>query len=164
MARVWAGSAEGGSDTGIERRLDTAGRISGSHVHNCDGMNPAQNSVVLVVESEAIIQIETALTIEDAGYAVVATSNADEAIAALEARDDICAVFTEIRIDGHRNGLDLGRAIAERWPLVRLIMTSSGRRRNNIPADWHYIQKPYIGWQIINALRALVPLSPGFVG
>jgi two-component system, response regulator PdtaR len=108
--------------------------------------------------------METALTIQDAGYAVLAASNADEAIAALEARDDICAVFTEILIPGHLNGLDLGRAISERWPLVRLIMTSSGRRRDNIPADWYYIQKPYYGWQFINALQALVPLSPGFVG
>jgi len=119
---------------------------------------------VLVVESEAVIRIETALTIKDAGYAVLATSNADEAIAALEARDDICAVFTEIRIPGRLNGLDLGRAIAERWPLVPLIMTSSGRRWDNIPADWYYIQKPYYGSQIIKALRALVALSVGFVG
>lgn len=34
MARVWAGLAESGSDTGTKRRLDTAGRISGSHMHN----------------------------------------------------------------------------------------------------------------------------------
>lgn len=164
MARVWTGLAESGSDTGTKCRLDAAGRMSGNHMHHCEGMNPDRKSVVLVVESEAIIQIETALTIEDAGYVVLAASDADEAIAALESRDDICAVFTEIRIEGHLNGLDLGRAIAERWPLVRLIMTSSGPRRDNFPADWYYIQKPYFGGQIIDALRALVPLSPGFVG
>ncbi len=131
---------------------------------NCDGMNSEQKSVVLVVESEAVIRMETARAIKDAGYAVLVAGNADEAMPVLEARDDICAVFTEIRVPGHLNGLDLGRVIAERWPLVRLIMTSGDRRWDSIPADWCYIQKPYYGSQIINALRTLVPLSLGFVG
>jgi DNA-binding NtrC family response regulator len=133
-------------------------------MRNSDGMNPEQKPVVLVVENEAVIRMETALTIKDAGCAVLAAGNVDEAMAVLKARDDIRAVFTEIRLPGHLNGLDLGRAIADRWPLVRLIMTSGDRRRDNIPADWCYIQKPYDGSQIVTALRALVPLSLGGVG
>ena len=135
-----------------------------SDMRNCDAMNAEQKSVVLVVEDEAVIRLETVLAIEDAGYAVLATGNADEAMAILKTRDDISAVFTEIRIPGHHNGLDLGQAIAKRWPLVRLIMTSGDRRRDNMPAEWLYIQKPYCGSQIIDALRAPAPLSPVFAG
>ena len=142
MARLWAARAESGtSDTGCRN----------------PGMHSEQKPVVLLVENEAVIRMETALAIEDAGYAVLAVGNADEAITVLNARDDICAVFTEIRLPGQLNGLDLGRGIAERWPQMRVIVTSGDRRQHNFPADWRYIQKPYHGSQIINALRALVP-------
>jgi DNA-binding NtrC family response regulator len=138
--------------------------MSDTHMHNCDDMNPRPKPVALVVENEAIIRMETALMIKDAGYDALATCNADEAIAVLNARDDICAVFMEIRLPGRLNGLGLGRAIAERWPMVGLIMTSGDRRRDNIPTDCCYIPKPYCGSQIITALRALVPLSLEAVG
>jgi DNA-binding NtrC family response regulator len=145
--------------SGEERtiRYQNVGRMSS--MRDCDATNAEQKSVVLVVEDEVVIRLETVLAIKDAGYAVLAAGNADEAMAVLKTRDDISAVFTEIRIPGHRNGLDLGRAIADRWPLVRLIMTSGDRRRENIPADWHYIQKPYCGSQIIDALRTPAPLA-----
>jgi len=52
--------------------------------------------------------------------------------------------------------MDLGRAIAERWPLVRLIMTSGVQKADNFPADWRYIPKPYDGAQLAAALCALV--------
>lgn len=125
-------------------------------------MTSEQKPVVLLVENEAVIRMETALAIEDAGYAVLAVGNADEAIAVLNARDDICAVFTEIRLPGDLNGLDLGRGIADRWPRMRLIVTSGDRRQDSIPADWRYIQKPYCGSQIVDTLRALMPLSLAF--
>jgi DNA-binding NtrC family response regulator len=119
-------------------------------MRNCNGPEP--KPVVLLVENEAIIRMETALAIEDAGYAVLAVGSADEAMAVLKVPNAIRAVFTEIRLPGRLNGLDLGRAIAERWPRMRLIVTSGDRRRDNIPADWRYIQKPYCSSQIISAL------------
>jgi hypothetical protein len=51
--------------------------------------------------------------------------------------------------------MDLARAIAERWPLVRLIVTSSASKVQNFPADWRYIPKVYDTAQIVVALRAL---------
>ena len=121
-------------------------------MRNCNGMTSEQKPVVLLVENEAVIRMETALAIEDAGYAVLAVGNADEAMAVLNAPNDIRAVFTEIRLPGRLNGLDLGRAIAERWPPMRVIVTSGDRRREHIPADWRYIQKPYCGSEIVSAL------------
>jgi CheY-like chemotaxis protein len=114
-----------------------------------------EKPVVLVVEDQPIIRMETVQMIKDAGYAVVDAPNASEAISILEGRSDIRAVFTEIRVPGHRNGLDFGRAVTERWPLVRLMMTSGVPKANNFPADWHYIPKPYDGAQLAAALHAL---------
>ena len=121
---------------------------------NEDGI--LEKPVVLIVEDEAIIRMETVQVVKDAGYAVLDAPNTDKAMIVLESRRDIRAVFTEIRVPGQRNGMELGRTIAERWPLIRLLMTSGTPKADDFPADWHYIQKPYDGAQIAIALRALV--------
>jgi DNA-binding NtrC family response regulator len=115
-----------------------------------------EKPVVLVVEDQPIIRMETVQMVKDAGYAVLEAPDTNEAMTILEGCRGIRAVFTEIRLPGHRNGMDLGRAIAERWPQVRLIMTSGVPEADNFPADWRYIPKPYDGAQLAAALGALV--------
>lgn len=56
--------------------------------------------------------------IKDPGYSALNAPDTNEAMAILEGRPDIRAVFTKIRVPGCLNGMDPGRAIAERWPLV----------------------------------------------
>jgi DNA-binding NtrC family response regulator len=113
-----------------------------------------EKNTVLVVEDEPIIRMEAVQVIKDAGYVVLDASNTNDAITILEKRHDIRAVFTEIHVPGRLNGMDLARAIAERWPLIRLIVTSSASTVDNFPADWRYIPKVYDGAQIVAALRA----------
>ncbi len=115
-----------------------------------------EKPVVLVVEDEAIIRMETVQMVKDAGYAAFDAANTNDAMKILESRRDIRAVFTEIRLPGHRNGMELGRVIAERWPLVRLVVTSGIPKTDNFPADWRYIPKPYDGAQLAAALHALI--------
>ena len=122
-----------------------------------------EKSVVLIVEPEPIIRMETTHMVTDAGYAVLDAPNTNDAIAILEVRQDIQAVFTEISVPGHPNGMDLGRAIAQRWPLVHLIMTSGAPKIDNFPADWRYLPKPYDGVQLASALRALLAPRPTVV-
>jgi CheY-like chemotaxis protein len=62
--------------------------------------------------------------VEAAGYRAVEASNADEAIAVLQARKDIRIVFTDINMPGSMDGLKLARAIRDRWPPIELILTS----------------------------------------
>ena len=48
--------------------------------------------------------------VEEAGYKAVEASNAEEAIAVLEARKDIRIVFTDIDMPGTMDGLKLAHA------------------------------------------------------
>jgi len=73
-----------------------------------------EKTVVLVVEDESIIRMEAVQIIKDAGYVVLDASNTNDAMTILEERRDIRAVFTEVRVPGRLNGMDLARAIAER--------------------------------------------------
>jgi two-component system, response regulator PdtaR len=89
------------------------------------------------------------------GYRAIEASNADEAIAILEARKDIRIVFTDIEMPGSMDGLKLARAIRDRWPPIELILTSGyvDVPENDIPERGLFFSKPYRDREIESALQ-----------
>jgi two-component system, response regulator PdtaR len=115
--------------------------------------------LVLVVEDEFLIRMQTVALIEQAGYTVLEACNADEAIAVLEMREDIRVVVTDIEMPGSMDGVKLARAIRDRWPPVELIVTS-GRHRvaaNELPPRAKFMPKPYAPDVLVRAIRTLHP-------
>jgi CheY-like chemotaxis protein len=112
---------------------------------------------VLVVEDELLSRLHAVRLVEDAGYAAIEASNADDAIAILEARKDIRIVFTDIDMPGSMDGLRLTRAIRDRWPPIELILTSGhfGVSDSDLPARGRFFAKPYRDEEIISTLRQL---------
>ena len=76
----------------------------------------AKRPVVLIVEDDLLIRLHAAQIIEEAEFDVIEASNADEAIAILEARSDITVLFTDIQMPGSMDGLKLAAAVKGRWP------------------------------------------------
>ena len=121
-----------------------------------------EKAVVLVVEDEALIRISALDIVEDAGFAALGASNADEAIRILEARDDIRAVFTDIRMPGSMDGWKLAGAIRGRWPPIHLIVASACARNGGVlPANARFIAKPYTAEQVTAVLYELFNHDPG---
>jgi len=120
-------------------------------------------AVVLIVEDEALIRMSAVHIVEDAGFAVAQASNADEAIAILESRDDIRAVFTDINMSGSMDGWKLAHAIRGGWPPIHLIVTSGLRLPSayQLPARSRFIGKPYTAAQVTAALHDLFGSTPG---
>jgi two-component system, response regulator PdtaR len=110
-------------------------------------------ATVLVVEDEILIRDVIADDLKEAGFSVVLVSNADEAIAVLEARQDIHLVFTDIDMPGSMDGLKLAAAVRDRWPPVHIIITTGKPRPAEIPANAMFIPKPYLGKTIVSAMR-----------
>jgi two-component system, response regulator PdtaR len=108
--------------------------------------------VVLIVEDEAIIRMNIVQVARDAGYEVLEASNADEAVDILECRDDICAVFTDVRMPGYMDGIRLAHVIRGRWPPIQLIIMSGLEAPDDSDFPW-FIRKPYGNEQITAALR-----------
>ncbi|MEE4452941.1 response regulator [Novosphingobium resinovorum] len=100
---------------------------------------------VLLVEDEAIIRLIGSDALEDAGYEVLDAASADEALRILETIDDVAIVFTDIRMPGSMDGLELARLVHERWPDIRLLITSGDTwpPRALIPDEGRFIAKPY---------------------
>ena len=108
---------------------------------------------VLVVEDEILIRELVAEEREVAGYTIVIATDADQAIAILEARQDIHLVFTDIDMPGSMDGLKLAAAVRDRWPPVHIIITTGKVRPLEIPANALFIPKPYVGENVVAAMR-----------
>jgi CheY-like chemotaxis protein len=125
------------------------------------GHAAARRPVVLVVEDEFLIRMHAAEMIKEAGFEVVEASNADEAVAILEARLDIAVVFTDIQMPGSMDGLKLARAVRNRWPPIRIVATSGlvNVRTEDLPDGGRFLPKPYSPAQIIGTLRELTNVA-----
>jgi two-component system, response regulator PdtaR len=116
-------------------------------------------ATVLVVEDEAIIRDMVSEFLEDAGYTVVVATNADHAISILEVRLDIHLVFTDIDMPGSMNGLKLAAAVRDRWPPIHIIITTGKGRPREMPANALFISKPYLGQNVVTAMKTFENMS-----
>jgi CheY-like chemotaxis protein len=113
--------------------------------------------VILIVEDEFLLRLDSAETIESAGFEVIQAANADEAIATLKMRPDIHVVFTDIQMPGSMDGLNLARFVRDRWPPIKIVATS-GRVMvgdDDLPAGSVFLPKPYRGAQVVATLREM---------
>ena len=83
----------------------------------------ASRPTVLIVEDEFLIAISAAAVFQKAGFQTVEAGNADEAIAVLQNRD-VDLIFTDVRMPGSMDGLKLARYVRDRWPPVKIMVTS----------------------------------------
>jgi two-component system, response regulator PdtaR len=121
-----------------------------------------ETTVVLIIEDEAIIRIATAALLKDAGYTVLEARDADVAVQILESRNDIRAVFTDIRMPGSFDGLRLAHAIRHRWPPIHLIVTSglNAPTEEEFPRYARFLRKPYAPKEVLKAFADLFSPNP----
>lgn len=110
--------------------------------------------VVLVVEDDGLVRLMAVDMLEDADFTVLEAADADAAWQVLEERSDIGVLFTDIEMSGSMNGFVLAARVAERWPHIRLVITS-GRcfpEPGDMPDDGRFVAKPYQAASILKAI------------
>lgn len=114
--------------------------------------------VVLVVEDEPIVRFDAVQSFEDIGFEVIDAYDADDALRAMERRPDIGAVFTDVHMPGVMNGVDLARALGDRWPGVRVVITSGVLvlEESQLPRGARFVPKPYDAAQVAQMIRGMV--------
>ncbi len=129
---------------------------------------PEPRMVILVVEDEPLVRLFVTDFLDEAGFKVFEAVNGDEAMTILQARPDIQAIVTDIEMPGSINGLELARAVHERWPGIGIVVTS-GRARpgpDDLSEKVAFLSKPYLPDTIINVVRQMAtpqvvePVSP----
>jgi CheY-like chemotaxis protein len=111
--------------------------------------------IVLVVEDEDLVRTMAVDMLEDAGFEVIEAATADAALAILETDPTIAVLFTDIDMPGSMSGLDLAGCVAERWPHIRLVVTSGRFSLTNqqVPDSGRFVPKPYFADQVLHAVE-----------
>ena len=113
---------------------------------------------VLVVEDEPLVRIDISDQLQDLGFKVLEAANAAEAVDMLVANEDIQIMFTDVDMPGGMDGLRLAAAVRDRWPPIKIIVTSGQRRvpMIDIPSDSRFFHKPYQAGAVATAIREMM--------
>lgn len=113
--------------------------------------------VCLIVDDELLVRIFAADIAEEAGFTALEAGNSDDAIRLLQHRADVRIVITDIDLPGKLDGLELAQSIANRWPQIKIVVTS-GRIRpvaGELSQQIHFVPKPFDVHHFTNLLREL---------
>jgi two-component system, response regulator PdtaR len=111
---------------------------------------------VLIVEDEFLIAMSASAVLAQAGFDTIEASNADEAIVVLQERD-VDVIFTDIRMPGSMDGLRLARHVRDRWPPIKIMVTSGHHliQNGDLPDGGVFLPKPYTDAAIVAAISRL---------
>jgi two-component system, response regulator PdtaR len=114
--------------------------------------------IMLVVDDEPIVRMDLAGMAEEAGFQTVEAGSAADALAILETRDDIRAVFTDIRMPGDMDGLALAHLVRNRWPPTVIVICSGNTppAANELPSNVQFLKKPCNGTQTAKLLSSIL--------
>lgn len=113
---------------------------------------------ILVVEDEPLIRMDIADQLQNLGFGVIEAADASEAVAKLAANNDIKVMFTDVDMPGGMDGLMLAAAVRNRWPPIKIIVTSGlrGVPLSDMPNGSRFFSKPYKPSDIADAARELI--------
>lgn len=114
----------------------------------------------LVVDDDVFILLDACDMLRDAGFRALDASSVAAAVTQLERHEgDIVLLFTDVQMPGGRDGFDLAREVAERWPSVK-ILVASGRMMpepGQLPDGAVFIQKPFSTDVVHQRLLEILP-------
>ena len=115
---------------------------------------------VLVAEDEPFTRLDVVDQLQESGFEVFEATDADRAIAILEANPAIQVLFTDIDMPGSMDGLKLVAAVRDRWPPIRIVVTSGHRAINAdaLPRESRFFPKPYNVNEIASTMRSMVAM------
>ncbi|GJD82004.1 response regulator [Methylobacterium gregans] len=108
--------------------------------------------VALVVEDDDAVRNLAAAVLEETDLEVIACASAEDAISVLESRNvNVALLFADIRLPGPMDGLSLARTVEDRWPDVRVVVTSGEDARGDarLPKEAVFMRKP---WRALDVL------------
>jgi DNA-binding NtrC family response regulator len=111
---------------------------------------------VLLVEDEVLIRVALADALREAGYVVVETANADEAIHVLRATDGIQLMISDIQMAGSMDGVSLARLIHSNRPAIKIIFISGHMATIDDVKHEGVFRKPFDFSRLIAHIKTIV--------
>ena len=118
-----------------------------------------QSKVVLVVEDEWIVRATLVEVLADAGFFVVEAEQGAVALEALERHAPaVDVLFTDVRMPGDIDGLELARRAATLRPSIAIIVASGNLipSRDDLPHGCLFLSKPYSFRELPDQIRTFL--------
>jgi PAS domain S-box-containing protein len=113
----------------------------------------------LLVDDQPAVLAAAARMFTQLGYEVRAVENAAGALAELELDSDFALLFTDIVLPGGMDGLALSQVVVQRWPDIRILLTSGFSEHNlsqsGVPGA-EILMKPYKRQDLIDRLNRIM--------
>lgn len=113
-------------------------------------------TMILVVEDESLIRMSIADHLEESGFDVLEARDADQALELLIKNPGISIIFTDVDMPGSMDGIALAQLVRDRWPPIRVFVTSGLWRLNGdeLPDQSVFIPKPYNADELARQFQA----------
>jgi DNA-binding NtrC family response regulator len=115
---------------------------------------------VLLVEDDETLRLVTSAALRDAGFEVVEAKTGDEAILLLADPDDIDALFTDVRLPGTLDGIDLAHETRKIFPRMPVVIASGyaaqlTQRLRGLKPPLEFLRKPVSLEKIVATMRKM---------
>ena len=124
---------------------------------SCQG--PMDKHTVLVVEDEFFIREDVCGHLKECGFIVLQAANADAALNILLARADVDLVFTDVRMPGSMDGIQLARWVLDHRPNIAVMIASGDAGRVVAMRELrgaHAFTKPYSFDDVVTKMLHLI--------
>jgi two-component system, response regulator PdtaR len=113
---------------------------------------------VLVVDDEALVRMGIVGELIWAGFDVHEARNSEDAMKTLATHGGIDVVFTDVDMPPGEYGLQLAALIRDRWPPMKIIVTSGHRMvdARSLPIEALFIPKPYHSEHVATSMREML--------
>jgi two-component system, response regulator PdtaR len=116
-------------------------------------------AVILIVEDELLVRLVANDILEEAGYHTIEARDGQEALAILEIQSDVRLLFTDAMMP-KVDGLTLAKIVAERWPDIRIIVSSAlPPRPGALPKTARFLPKPYERGTVLQAVQEMLGIE-----
>jgi two-component system, response regulator PdtaR len=112
----------------------------------------ARPLVAVIAEDEPLVRTLAADVLTEEGFVTIEAGTAAAALTVCKAQPEaIDALFTDIRMPGAMNGLDLAHTVHERWPWISVLIASGNIFLNpkGLPDGAKFLPKPYDMRQVV---------------
>ena len=126
--------------------------------------NPAadpERPCILVVEDEPLVRAVITDGLREAGFRVLEAASAEGALSYFSVGLQVDAVFTDVRLSGALNGLDLARRLRAERPELPVVLTSGNHTHGS---EWNvtlFFPKPYNIAEVAALLATLLAAKDG---
>jgi CheY-like chemotaxis protein len=110
---------------------------------NAEANPAAAERTILVVEDEVIIRLLICDVLRESGLRVVEAANADEALMYVKTDPTVELVFSDVRMPGSMDGIELAHRLRLEFPHIAIVLASGHLLASDLEKETLLFTKPY---------------------